>query len=123
MLQCLRVSLVANVTISQYSYLCAATHDYEDPRMALTAAPIKIGADAWVCACVFVGPGVTIGEGTVVGARSSVFSDVEAWAVVAGTPARFIKKRTLRTAPAGKVSTEDKIPAQAAADPARGASP
>lgn len=91
-----RITLGANVTISQYTYLCAASHDYEDPRMPLTVAPIVIGADVWVCACAFVGPGVTIGEGSVVGARSSVFSDVEAWAVVAGTPARFIKKRTIR---------------------------
>lgn len=110
-----RVSLGANVTISQYTYLCAASHDYEDPRMPLTVAPITIGADAWICACAFVGPGVTIGEGTVVGARSSVFSDVEAWSVVAGTPARFIKKRTLGASSPAKDPTDTDIPAQAPA--------
>ena len=91
-----KIRLGASVTVSQYSYLCAATHDYEDPLMPLMTAPITIGTGAWVCADVFVGPGVTIGEGAVVGARSSVFSNVEAWTVAAGNPARPIKKRGLR---------------------------
>ena len=43
----------------------------------------------------FVGPGVTIGEGAVVGARAAVFRDVEPWSVVGGNPARFIKKRKI----------------------------
>ena len=90
-----KIRLGSSVTISQYSYLCSATHDYEDPLMPLVTAPIVIGDGAWVCADVFVAPGVTIGQGAVVGARSSVFKDVEPWAVVAGNPARFIKKRLL----------------------------
>jgi putative colanic acid biosynthesis acetyltransferase WcaF len=84
-----------HATVSQYSYLCAASHDFEDPLMPLVTAPITIGNGAWVAADVFVGPGVKVGEGAVVGARSSVFSDVEPWTVVAGNPARFLKKRQL----------------------------
>jgi putative colanic acid biosynthesis acetyltransferase WcaF len=91
-----RIKLGPHVTVSQYSYLCAASHDYQDPRMRLTTAPIEIGAGAWVAADAFIGPGVKIGEGAVVGARSSVFKDVEPWTVVAGNPARFLKKRDLR---------------------------
>jgi putative colanic acid biosynthesis acetyltransferase WcaF len=87
------VKIGSHVTVSQYSYLCCATHDYEDPNMPLIALPIVIQDQAWVCADVFVAPGVTIGQGAVVGARASVFKDVEPWAVVAGNPARFIKKR------------------------------
>ena len=41
--------------------------------------------------------GVTIGEGAVVGARAAVFKDVEPWTVVGGNPAKFIKKRELKT--------------------------
>lgn len=83
-------------TVSQYSYLCTASHDYEDPAMPLLTAPIVIGTRAWVTADVYVGPGVKIGEGAVVGARASVFKDVAPWTVVAGNPAREIKKRRLR---------------------------
>lgn len=81
--------------VSQYSFLCAATHDYTRLDRPLTVAPITIGAHAWVCADVFVGPGVRIGEGAVVGARSSVYADVAPWTVVAGNPARFLKQRVL----------------------------
>jgi putative colanic acid biosynthesis acetyltransferase WcaF len=88
--------LGAYATISQYAYLCGATHDYSDPALPLLSAPIVIEDYAWVCADVFIGPGVTVGQGAVVGARSSVYKDVPAWKVVAGNPARVIKERTLR---------------------------
>ena len=91
-----KIKIGTKVTVSQYSYLCSASHDFEDPRMPLTTAPIVIGDRVWVCADVFVGPGVTIGAGAVVGARSSVYKDVAPWTVVGGNPAKFIKKRVLR---------------------------
>ena len=43
-----------------------------------------------------VGPGVTIGDGTVVGARSAVFKDLPAWVVAIGTPAKPVRARGLR---------------------------
>jgi putative colanic acid biosynthesis acetyltransferase WcaF len=88
-----RITLEPYATVSHYSFLCTAGHDYSLPRMPVTAAPIRIGRRAWVAADVFVGPGVTIGEGAVVGARSSVYRNVEPWTVVGGNPARVIKKR------------------------------
>jgi putative colanic acid biosynthesis acetyltransferase WcaF len=87
------IRLGPHAIVSQYSFLCTASHDYTDPTMPLITAPIIIEAGAWVAADVFVGPGVTIGEGAVVGARSSVFKDVDPWTVIAGNPARAIKKR------------------------------
>ncbi len=81
------ILLGPHATVSQYSYLCAASHDYHSIEMPLIAAPIEIGAEAWVAADVFVGPGVKIGEGAVVGARSTVMHDIEPWCVVAGSPA------------------------------------
>jgi putative colanic acid biosynthesis acetyltransferase WcaF len=80
------VTLGPHATVSQYSYLCSASHDYRDSSMPLVIAPIVIGAEAWVAADVFVGPGVVVGEGAVVGARSTVMHDVEPWTVVAGSP-------------------------------------
>jgi putative colanic acid biosynthesis acetyltransferase WcaF len=62
--------------------------------MPLITAPIVVEARAWIAADVFIAPGVTIGEGAVVGARSSVFTNVAPWTVVAGNPTRIIKKRT-----------------------------
>lgn len=82
-------------TVSQYSYLCSATHDYEDAYNILYALPIEIKPNAWVAADVFVGPGVTIGEGTVVGARSSVFKSLPEWKVCVGNPAKAIKDRVI----------------------------
>jgi len=90
------VEVGRNAVISQYSYLCGATHDYETVRMPLVVAPIMIGDNAWVCADVFVGPGVVIGEGAVVGARSTVTRDVPSWMVVAGNPVRTLRERQLR---------------------------
>lgn len=87
------IFLGAFCTVSQYSYLCAATHDYTDPRMPLIARPIRLGPRSWTAADVFIAAGVSVGEGAVIGARSSVFRNVESWAVVAGNPARFIKRR------------------------------
>lgn len=90
------IYLGSNSTVSQYSHLCTATHDYTDPSMPLMTAPITIGDHAWVTADVFVGPGVTIGEGAVINARSSVFSDIEPWTVAKGYPAKSYKKRILK---------------------------
>jgi len=93
-----RVQIGANVVVSQYSHLCTATHDVEDPAMRLVTAPIRIESQAWVCADVFVAPGLTIGQGAVVGARSSVFRDLPPWTVCTGSPARPGRERKLRTA-------------------------
>ncbi|MCK4373896.1 MAG: putative colanic acid biosynthesis acetyltransferase [Candidatus Brocadiae bacterium] len=89
------VRIGAHATVSQYCFLCTATHDESDPHMRLTTAPITIEDQAWVCADVFVGPGVTIGQGAVVGARSSVFDDLPPWKVCYGTPARPMRDRTM----------------------------
>jgi putative colanic acid biosynthesis acetyltransferase WcaF len=88
-----RIELGIHVTVSQYSYLCTASHDYTSPDMPLITAPIVIGDYAWVTADVFVGPGVRIGDGAVIGARSTITRDVMPWSVVAGSPPKFIRSR------------------------------
>lgn len=87
------VTIEEGATVSQRVHLCAGTHDYHDPAMPLMKQPITIGASAWICADAFVGPNVTVGEGAVIGARAVAVKDVPAWTVVAGNPARVIKKR------------------------------
>jgi putative colanic acid biosynthesis acetyltransferase WcaF len=88
-----KIQLGRNATVSQYSHLCTASHDYNQASLPLTTAAIRIDDNAWVTADVFIGPGVTIGVGAVVGARATVIRDVEPWTVVAGNPARPIGKR------------------------------
>ncbi len=83
----------AGATVSQYSYLCTASHDVDLPGMPLVAAPIVIAAGAWVAADCFVGPGVTVGVRAVVGARSTVTRDVAAGEIVAGSPPRTLRLR------------------------------
>jgi len=88
-----KIFIGAHSTVSQYSFLCAASHDYSNADMPLVAAPIRIGERVWITADVFVGPGVTIGDGAVVTARSSVFSDLPPWMVARGNPAMPVKQR------------------------------
>ena len=90
------VKIGDHAVISQYSFLCTASHDFSHPEFPLTTGPIVIGNHVWVAADAFIGPGVTIGDGAVVGARSSVFRDVPPWTVVAGSPARYLKNREIR---------------------------
>lgn len=89
------ITIGAQVTISQGAHLCAGSHDFRDPAMPLIRPPIRIGDQAWVCADAFVGPGVRVGKGAVVGARAVVMRDVEGWNVVAGNPAVVVKERKM----------------------------
>lgn len=55
-------------------------------------APITIGEDCWLCGNVIVLPGVTIGNGSIIGAGSVVTKDVPPNCVVAGNPAKIIRR-------------------------------
>jgi putative colanic acid biosynthesis acetyltransferase WcaF len=91
------VKIGARVTLSLGARLCAGSHDHTRADLPLLKPPITIGDQAWICADAFVGPGVTVGEGAVVGARAVAVKDVAPWTIVAGNPAREIAKRTLST--------------------------
>ena len=90
------IRIGAHTTVSQYSFLCTASHDYTRADMPLVTAPVNIGERVWITADVFVGPGVTIGDGAVVTARSSVFTDIPPWVVARGNPAVPVKARVLQ---------------------------
>jgi len=87
------ITLGKRVTISQYAHLCAGTHDFTQPDMPLIRPAIVVKDDAWIATDAFVGPGVTVGEGALLGARASAFKDLEPWGIYAGNPARRIKDR------------------------------
>ena len=90
------VLIGANVTISQKSYLCTASHDIYDSRHALITSPIIIEDQVWVGASSFIGMGVTLKQGAVVGAMAAVFKNVDEWSVVGGNPAKFLKHRIIK---------------------------
>ena len=87
------ITLGVGAIVSQRSFLCSATHDYNHREFFLIARAIVIEAGAWVAAEAFIGPGVTVSAGAVVGARACVTWDVAPWTVVAGNPARVVKQR------------------------------
>jgi putative colanic acid biosynthesis acetyltransferase WcaF len=79
--------------ISQKSFLCTAGHDYDDPYFKTVAKPIVVGEGVWIAADVFVAPGVTIGNNSVIGARSSVFNDMPAGMICRGNPCQPVRSR------------------------------
>jgi putative colanic acid biosynthesis acetyltransferase WcaF len=87
------ITLGAHSVVSQGCYLCTGSHDYSKIKFDIYALPIIIEPEAWIASDVFVAPGVTVGRGAVVGARSSVFNDMPAYMVCVGYPAKPIRKR------------------------------
>jgi len=82
-----------NAVVSQRAFLCGGTHDYSKASFPLQVRPIRIGKNAWVASEAFVGPGVTIPDGCVIGARAVVSGVLEPWSVYAGNPAKKVKLR------------------------------
>jgi len=90
------ITIRKNAIISQDVSICASTHDYNQSVHPLVLAPVEIGASCWICAEAFIGPGVCLGEGAVIGARTVQINDAEAWFVYGGNPSIKIKRRKLR---------------------------
>ena len=91
------ITLGKRAVISQGAHLCSGTHDYESGGFELYAEPITVGDHAWLAAECFIHPGVTVGEGAVIGARSVVTRDMPEWMVCAGNPCKPIKPRVMRS--------------------------
>lgn len=91
------ITLGRRVSISQYSHLCAGSHDFSRFDLPLVRPPITLEDDAWLGADSFVGPGVTMREGALLGARASAFSDLEPWSINIGNPARKVRERPRMT--------------------------
>jgi putative colanic acid biosynthesis acetyltransferase WcaF len=75
------INIGNNVVISQKSYLCGGTHDYKIDNFPIFGEPITIEDECWIATDVFIGPGVKIETGAVVGARYT------------GSPAKPLRKR------------------------------
>lgn len=88
------ISIGSHSVISQEAYLCAGTHDHRDVSFRFVSAPIRIGGECWVAARAFIGPGVELGHGAVVGAGSIVTKTVAAGTIVGGNPATLLGARS-----------------------------
>jgi putative colanic acid biosynthesis acetyltransferase WcaF len=91
-----KVRIGQSVTISYRAHVCAGTHDLNDPALRLLKPPVVIEDGVWAGTESFIGPGVTVGQGAVVGARAVVVKNVAPLHIVAGNPARTIGQRKLR---------------------------
>jgi len=87
------ISIGDHSVVSQKSYICTGSHRASDPRFAIYTEAVEIGEQCWIATDVFVGPGVKIGSGTIVGARSSVHRDLPEGKICIGNPARVIRDR------------------------------
>lgn len=86
-----------DVTIGDNVYIADSHHDYSNPALGVLDQPllpgrITIGRGAWVGYGAFIAGDVSVGERSVVGANSVVTRSVPAYTVVAGVPARAVKR-------------------------------
>ncbi|MCG8509082.1 MAG: sugar O-acetyltransferase [Rhodospirillales bacterium] len=95
LLDCAAIDIGDNFQMAPMAQLYTAWHpiDPDERRTGLEAAsPIRIGNDVWIGGGATVLPGVTIGDAVVVGAGAVVSRDVPPRVVVAGNPARVVRK-------------------------------
>ncbi len=88
-----RIAIGAYSVVSQRAFVCASSHSTSDPDFALILRPIALGRGCWVAAEAFVGPGVTMGDGSVLAARGALFDDAQPMAIYRGNPAVPIGER------------------------------
>lgn len=92
-----RIDIGHDVTIGDNVYIADSHHDYSNPGLGVLDQPllpgqVSIGQGAWVGYGAFVAGNVSLGEHSVVGANSVVTRSVPAYTVVAGVPARPVKR-------------------------------
>lgn len=94
-----RISIEPFATVSQFAQLVTGTHDVDSDTFQLYAKPIVIGANAWIASNAFVGPGVEVGKGAVLGACGVTFTDLAPWTINVGNPAKMLRMRNDFTMP------------------------
>lgn len=88
-----RIEIRENVTLSPNVRIYAIGQDPHSKNFETISKPVIIKKNAWICADVTILPGVTIGENSVVAAKSIVNKSINDNEIWGGNPARYIKKR------------------------------
>lgn len=91
------VTIGDNVIFAQNIVVSALNHNYADhdtpiSKQGVNTSPIIIGDDSWIGAGAIITQGVTIGKHAIVAAGAVVTKDVPPYSIVAGIPAKVIKK-------------------------------
>jgi len=90
-----RVTIGKNVCISQNCFLCTGNHDWKKETFDLITEPINIKDGAWICANVFIGPGITVGYNTIITAGSVVTKNMPDNMICSGNPCKPVKVRII----------------------------
>ncbi|WP_413432835.1 putative colanic acid biosynthesis acetyltransferase [Crateriforma spongiae] len=88
-----KILVRSGAIVSQGARLIAGGHDIDRSDFQHLGKPIDIGRGVWVASEAFVGPGVTLGDRSVLGARGVTFRDLEANTVYVGNPAMPVRER------------------------------
>jgi putative colanic acid biosynthesis acetyltransferase WcaF len=89
------IDIGSNCCISQGAYLCTGSHDWSSRGFDLIVKPVKLSDHVWISAHTVVGPGVTAGEGAVLGLGSVATKDLAPWTIYGGVPAVAICPRSI----------------------------
>ncbi len=87
------IRLGSHVALAHGVYICTGFHEIDKPTFDIGAAPVVIEDEAWLANDCFISPGVTVGQGAVIGARSTVLKDMPAGMVCVGYPCRPVRPR------------------------------
>ncbi|MCM1235057.1 MAG: acyltransferase [Ruminococcus flavefaciens] len=95
------VTIGNNVSIAHNTTILSTTHTFNDLKQPIKYQPIEmkqtiIQDNVWLGCGAVITAGVIIGTGCVVGANSTVTKSVDDFSIVAGCPAKLIRKRTVR---------------------------
>jgi len=93
-----RITMGARSVVSQRAHSCASTHDVRDPLFQLVCRPVTIGEQGRGAAEAWAGPGVAMGDRSVLAARGALVSNAEADGVYGGNPAVWLKDRGMARA-------------------------
>lgn len=86
------ITIGEHTVISQYAHLCGGDHDFLTEKFTLLRTGLTIGKNVWIASDAFIGPGVIVGDNSVVAARAVVVRDVEPGTLVGGNPAKVIRR-------------------------------
>ncbi|WP_040279621.1 WcaF family extracellular polysaccharide biosynthesis acetyltransferase [Psychroserpens damuponensis] len=89
------ISIGKHVAVAHGVYFNTGLHDYTKESFDIGHQEVIIEDEAWITNDVYIAPGVTVGKGCVIGARSNVFKDMPEGFICYGNPASAVKKRKI----------------------------